>query len=419
MKPTDTTKSFMVIAAVSAIICFGLSGSISAQKVDIEDQQNILEWSKAEEKTLAMSGLFYNDLIYDDYVSEIGNKVLKHVPGREKINFRFHTIRNPFLNAFAMATGAIYVHTGLVARLENEAQLAAVIAHEINHAVEQHPVLGYSHSKSQLAGYQFLSIGASVAIALVGGRGTGAYIGDQFAQMGLVLMTSASMSSYSREMEQESDIHGLQWIVAAGYNPNEVPKVFALFLREYGDQGKMENYFWGDHPRNETRMKYLNAEIQKKLTARAIPPQFTGDDVYKKRTNTLLKEDARLNIQESMFHTALAELDTFILRNPLDPEAVYFKGFALHSMTKNPDTLAMGKELLNKSIAMDPTFAKPHRALAAIAEKDTVQAEAIAHYEAYLELEPKAKDRLFIKWKIDQLQGSMSKPGIKKEGGVE
>ena len=229
------------IFLVSIFICLNalvLVSIIPGQTVNIEDRQKILEWSKIEEHTLSMSGLFYDDAFYRKYVSEIGQKLVAHIPNAEKMDFTFRTIRNPHLNAFAMATGAIYVHTGLIARLENEAQLAGVIAHEITHSLKQHPVLGYSHSKSRTAGYQMLSIGASVAFALVGGGGAGAYIGDQFAQMGLVLMTSASISGYSRDMEQEADMDGLEWVSAAGYDPAEVPKVFGLFMKEYGDPGK-------------------------------------------------------------------------------------------------------------------------------------------------------------------------------------
>jgi len=395
------------------------SGIAPGQTVNIEDRQKILEWSNVEEHTLALSGLFYDDAVYQDYVSEIGQKLIKHIPNAENMNFNFHTIRNPYLNAFAMATGAIYVHTGLVTRLENEAQLAGVIAHEITHSLKQHPVLGYSHSKSRTAGYQMLSIGASVAFALVGGRGAGAYIGDQFAQLGLVLMTSASISGYSRDMEQEADMDGLEWVSAAGYDPAEVPKVFELFMNEYGDPGKVGNYFWGDHPRNTTRMKYLNEEIQKKNPGGKSRSGYLGAEEYRARINILLREDARLNIESGLFHTALAELDTFLRRTPGDPAAFYYKGLAYQSMSEDPDTLSMAKEMFDRSMGIDPTYAMPYRILGYIAEKDSLAEEAVSGYERYLALKPDAKDRMFIRWKIEKLKESSE--GLRDEeaeGGV-
>ena len=419
----DSGISKRIVLISTLIICLSnhlFSGTVPGQTVNIEDRQKILEWSKIEEHTLAMSGLFYDDAFYRKYVSEIGQKLITHIPGAENMNFTFRTIRNPHLNAFAMATGAIYVHTGLLARLENEAQLAGVIAHEITHSLKQHPVLGYSHSKSRTAGYQMLSIGASVAFALVGGRGAGAYIGDQFAQMGLVLMTSASISGYSRDMEQEADMDGLEWVSAAGYDPAEVPKVFGLFMKEYGDSGKMENYFWGDHPRNTTRMKYLNEAIQRKNPGGKSRGGYLGTEEYRARTNILLREDAQLNIESGMFHTALAELDTFLIRTPDDPAAYYYKGLAYQSMSEDSDTLAMAKEMFDRSIGLDPAYAMPFRTLGYIAENDSLAGEAVSSYRQYLALKPDAKDRMFIRWKIEQLKESSDEPRDKEaEGGVQ
>ncbi len=356
--------------------------------------------------------------MYDKYVEEIAEKLLSQVPNAETFSFKFHTLRNPYLNAFAMETGAVYVHTGLVARLQNEAQLAAVIAHEITHTLENHPARGYTNSKSQIAGYQLLSIGTSIAFALVGGRSAGAYYGNQFAQLGLTLMTSASMSGYSREMEEVADLGGLKWMAAAGYDPNEIPKVFELFLREYGDPGTLENFFWGDHPRNETRMRYLKNTIGKQYPQGNFPGTYLGEDEYRKRTVILLRADALLNIEAGMYHTALAELDTFLLRRPDDPQAVYLKGVAYYSMSKNPDTLRLSEKMLARSIDLDPQFGKPHRFFAYKAENDSLYPEALAGYEQYLRLEPDAKDKLYIRWRIDELTEKIKGGGEAKEGGA-
>ena len=389
-----------------------------AQETDEEDREKILTWSKAEEETLAKSGLFYDDPVYENYAGEVGKKLVQYIPGAEKVDFQFHTLRNPYLNAFAMATGALYVHTGLVARLQNEAQLAAVIAHEITHALEAHPVLGYTKSKSQTAGYQLLSIGTSIAFALAGGGSAGAYYGNQFAQLGLTLMTSASMSGYSREMEEAADIGGLKWMAAAGYDPDEIPKVFELFLKEYGDPGTLENFFWGDHPRNTTRMSYLKENIRKEYPGGKYPGEYRGEDVYRNRTTFLLREDARLNIEEGMCHTALAELDSFLLRKPDDPQALYLKGVAYYTMSSNPDTLSLSEKMLVKSIDLDPEFGKPNRMLAHKAEKDSLYQEAVAGYERYLALEPDAKDRLYIRWKIGELRKKIAgEPKVQEGGG--
>lgn len=397
-----------------------MPGFAAGQQVNLEDQQKIVTWSQAEERTLALSGLFYDDPIYKNYVDEIARKILVNIPGAEKFNYHFHTLRNPFLNAFATAAGGIFVHTGLVARMENEAQLAQVLAHEITHTLKQHPVLGYTHSKSQIAGYQLLSLGASVAFAMVGGRGIGAQLGDQFSQMGLVLITSASLSGYSRQDEEEADVEGLRWAVAAGYDPREVPKVFALLQQEYGDMGKVQNFFWGDHPRNTTRMAYLNDQIKKNYPEQSKKGGLIRSEEYRARVNLLLREDALLNIQYNQSHSALAELDTFLLRVPNDPTAVYYKGLAFQVITPpKADTVALAKEMFTKALKLDSSFALPHRALGQMAEKDSLKTGAILHYKMYLSLKPDAKDRLFMNWKIGKLQESLNPPSAVPKGGVK
>ena len=414
---TGCRKVLNCLLLLFLVFCLPGADILPAQDAVPGDREKILEWSEAEEETLAKSGLFYDDSLYNKYVAEVGKRIVSHIPGAEKMTFQFHTLRNPYLNAFAMATGAVYVHTGLVARLANEAQLAAVLGHEITHAVKQHPVFGYTNSKSKTAGYQLLSLGTSIAFALAGGGSAGAYYGNQFAQLGLTLMTSASMSGYSREMEEEADMGGLEWMVAAGYDPYENPKVFELFLKEYGDAGTLETFFWGDHPRNETRLKYLNRELKKRYPGGNAPAAYRGEEEFKARTTLLLREDARLSLEYGMFHTALAELDSFLLRRPGDPEAVYLKGVAYYSMSENPDTVRLSEEALSGVVELNPDFAKPHRMLAYKSEQDTLYNEAIAGYERYLELAPDAKDRLYIRWKIDGLRKKLAGESEKPEGG--
>src|SRR6202023_3035874 len=67
------------------------------------------------------------------------------------IPFRIRVVRNPYLNAFTLPNGRIYVHTGMLARMDNEAQLATLLAHEMTHATHRHAIRGLRDRKNNLA----------------------------------------------------------------------------------------------------------------------------------------------------------------------------------------------------------------------------------------------------------------------------
>ena len=79
---------------------------------------------------------------FDRYLEMIGNKMIPQ-EAVDKIPFKFHIVRDPTINAFAIPNGEIFLHTGLLARLKNEAQLAFVLGHEIGHILRNH-VLKFS-----------------------------------------------------------------------------------------------------------------------------------------------------------------------------------------------------------------------------------------------------------------------------------
>jgi len=73
------------------------------------------------------------------YIDAAGNRVLGDRPVPEKVTYRFLVLRDPMVNAFALPNGSVYITTGLLALLENEAQLAGVLGHEAAHIYERHP----------------------------------------------------------------------------------------------------------------------------------------------------------------------------------------------------------------------------------------------------------------------------------------
>ena len=186
-----------------------------------------------------------------DYVNSIGQKVAKNTE-RKDVTYRFHVIDSPMVNAFALPGGYIYVTRGLLTLANSEAELAAVIGHEIGHVTARHAAERMSHGT--LAG-----LGAAVLGAAVGG-GAG-----QAASLG----SNLYISSYSRGQEHQSDELGVRYLSRAGYDP----RAMSDFLRSLDAQSKLEakekgkggsgfNYF-STHPLTAERVQQAAAEASK------------------------------------------------------------------------------------------------------------------------------------------------------------
>src|SRR5262249_54878822 len=135
---------------------------------------------------------------------------LKAVPDSDpsKLNFRFFVIINKEPNAFALPNGIFVIHSGMFNVVENEAQLAAVIGHEIAHATQEHTWRKLNYQKNTRMA---LTIASAVASAY------GARNLAEIANM----VEGAIRNGYSRAMENQADRIGLEYMVRSGYDPRE------------------------------------------------------------------------------------------------------------------------------------------------------------------------------------------------------
>ncbi|POZ63313.1 peptidase M48 [Chromobacterium alticapitis] len=149
------------------------------------------------------------------------------------------------MNAYAMAGGKIMVYTGLIQQLKlSDAELAAVIGHEISHALREHTRENMSQAYVQQAGLSLL----------------GALAGLNADQMKLAsLVTDVTLNKpHSRTMESEADIMGLELMARAGYDPNAAVNVWQK-MQAAGNGNDLE--FLSTHPSGPTRIRDLQARI--------------------------------------------------------------------------------------------------------------------------------------------------------------
>ena len=187
-----------------------------------------------------------------DYVKRIGNKVAVNTE-RKDVKYTFSVIDSPIVNAFALPGGYIYVSRGLLALANSEAELAAVLGHEVGHVTGR-------HAAERMSQGFVVGLGAAVLGAAAGGGAVG-----QAANLGSNLF----LKSYSRSQEHQSDELGVRYLSRAGYTPTAM----ADFLRSLDAQSKLEareagrngsgfNYF-STHPLTSDRIAKASAEAAK------------------------------------------------------------------------------------------------------------------------------------------------------------
>jgi predicted Zn-dependent protease len=193
----------------------------------------------------------YEDEAIQRYVQSIGDKLAK-VSHRKELIYRFTVLDSPVINAFALPGGYIYITRGLMAYLNSEAELAAVLGHEIGHVTARHGVRQQSAAQAANIGY---TIGSILLPEL---RGAGSQ--NLFNMLG-----GALLSGYGREHELESDGLGAEYLARSGYAPKAMLDVIRVLKNQSSfaaaqakQQGREPQGYHGvfaSHPDNDTRLK--------------------------------------------------------------------------------------------------------------------------------------------------------------------
>jgi len=186
------------------------------------------------------------------FLTLLGERILAH-SDRAPFTFKFSIIRSSAINAFATPGGYVYVNQGLINLVENEGELAGVLAHEIAHVNGRH--IAEIVDKSQKINISTLA--AVLAGAFLGGGGelTAAVTGFSVAAA-----TSLSLK-YSREQEESADRMGLAYLVAAGYDGKSMLDFLKIMRRYEYYSNTIPSYFL-THPGTDERNRYIDALLQ-------------------------------------------------------------------------------------------------------------------------------------------------------------
>ncbi len=235
----------------------------------ISESQEIAIGQESHPEVLAEFGSV-EDQALQDYFSRIGLEIAR-ISHRPDLSWKFTVLDSPVVNAFAVPGGYVYLTRGILAYMNNEAELAGVLGHEIGHVTARHSV-------TQISQQQLLGLGL----------GLGSIFSSRFhqlsdlAEMGLGIM----MLKYSRDHERQSDQLGIQYMAQAGYDPAQMSQFFQVFMGLREEQGEMIPSWLSSHPAPPDRIqatsaaadkvKRENPERQYKVNAEALISRIEG-----------------------------------------------------------------------------------------------------------------------------------------------
>lgn len=210
------------------------------------------------------------DLTVNTYVNKVGNRIvpkfLRLLPPEDpnKVLFRFYVLEDETPNAAAFSDGSVFINTGLLKSLENEAQLAIILGHEIAHVTNEHTRRRFETQNSQAMWAGLLGAGAGI----VGGQ----QVGLAVSKLSFSLMSN----KFSRDLEDQADRVGLYYAYDAGYDMRESPKLWRKLIGSYRE-GAFGIALYSDHPamlerlkesRREVVLNYANADFSEVVVGR-------------------------------------------------------------------------------------------------------------------------------------------------------
>jgi predicted Zn-dependent protease len=230
------------------------------------------------------------------YVSEIGQR-LARVADRS-LPYEFVIIDDSTPNAWALPGGKIAVNRGLLTKLNSEAELAAVLSHEIVHAAARHS------AKSIERGMLLSSVIGVASSAIDQNAGNYGRIFDNGAQLGAQFI----VSSYGREAELESDAYGMIYMMRAGFDPEAAVSLQETFVQL--SKGQSNNWLDGmlaSHPPSQERVEN-NRRTAQRLKQAARQDLTLGFDRYQSKLNRLSQRSPAYNQTQTAL-IALQERD--------------------------------------------------------------------------------------------------------------
>ena len=388
------------------IVTSGSSGSPTlaspADSADPDDADAIQRASEMEHELFATGLVVTDDPALATYLEAVARRLS---PGR---NYRIGVLRDPGVNAMALANGSIFVFAGAVGGFENEAQLAFLLCHEMAHIELRHAASAYRNFKARAVTAQFEDMA-------LGGIATP-----------LVRRTfAASLASYSREQEEEADRNALPRLAAAGYPAEEAERSFALTPDLETQHSGLQ---YASHPTTAARIEYLHALAA--ASGALVRGTSTNVERYRTATSRIALRSIEWAIGARLYERAASDAQRELVRGNKDARLYALLGEAHRMTAEDPDGAvleaalrrgvaadasmmasyrsrataerAQARDLFRQALIHEPTLSLAHRGLGLVARADGDLQTARRELGLYLNDPGPLPDRMFVEKLLEE-----------------
>ncbi|MBA3564060.1 MAG: M48 family metalloprotease [Gammaproteobacteria bacterium] len=278
---------------------------------DLEwDERAIWDISADFERLVAQSDALYDAPDLQKYVRGVASRLLESQYFHGVPDVRTYVLGSSDPNAFVLANGALYITTGLLARLDDEAQLATVLGHEFTHYLYRH------YARERRAAEQATAEAALSTLFTLG-----------FAASASEKHRLAEIGSYSQSQELEADEYGLVLMIAAGYDARNVHRLFEHLRDESEDTADPETTKYASHPQLSARIAHYRSLLASQSTSFGQETAGTlNRDEYEMAIDGLLLDNAAVDIDGKRFERAANAIERHLQRHPDSARAWFLRG---------------------------------------------------------------------------------------------
>jgi Zn-dependent protease with chaperone function len=404
--PSARAPALVLIVALTTACATGgasLAGPTVAEETTLRAQAD------AETQLLLAQVEIDDDPLVADYLASIIDRLATDAErdvNASGVTVTVTVVRDPTIAAFALPNGRIFIHTGLLSRVANEAQLATVLARARAHLARHHAT-GRAGADAQV-GAAILGLAGSIGAALETPGALGDERGGRVlsptarAILGkrLVVAHVAAVTGHGGALEREADMGALERLVKAAYDPKEAPRAFERLRRDARAGGIVERFSLGNDAvlaeRGESAAGLVATTF---AVAASVPDTIRDTEDFTAVMAVVVRENAALELRGGRFRFALEQLDRVLGVQPTDPLAHLYYGELYRLRSQRARSVADRDELVRRALAsyersaaLDPNLAEVHRQLGLLYYQQRQPDRAREAFARYIALSPDAPD---------------------------
>jgi predicted Zn-dependent protease len=333
------------------------------------DEAGLWAMMDRAEASLRRSPFLMRDSALRDYLKGVACKL----GGGHCADIRVYPVRTPFFNASMAPNGMLQIWSGLLLRVDNEAQLAAVLGHEIGHYLQRHTLDRLRDAKARSA----------FAIFMV-----------PFGAVGLLgaMIAGAGAFGFSRDQERQADAIGLTLMRQSGYDPREASKIWSNLMAERKARpgGDETSPMFATQPPSDERSAAL-ARLAQDATGGVL-----GEREYAAAIAPFQRDLLDDELRRGQHGETLVLLDRLVQRDPQRADLLYYRAETRRLRAQGSD-LDDAMTDLNRAVALGHEPPQVHRCIGYILQKRDQLPGAQSAFAHYLELAPDAPDASLIR----------------------